>query len=106
METLVMLLSLFAPHICEELWERMGHRTYLIRTPWPSYDPQLAKEEKATIVVQVNGKLRGRLEVERDQSQRKVEERALGLDRIQKYTGGKKIKKIIYIKNKLVNIVV
>jgi leucyl-tRNA synthetase len=106
METLVMLLSLFAPHICEELWERMGHRTYLIRTPWPSYDPQLAKEEKATIVVQVNGKLRGRLEVERDQSQREVEERALGLDRIQKYTGGKKIKKIIYIKNKLVNIVV
>ncbi len=106
METLVLLLSLFAPHICEELWERMGHRTYLIRTPWPSYDPQLAKEEKVTIVVQVNGKLRDRFETERNQSEMEVKERALGLDRIRKYTGGKKIKKIIYVKNKLVNIVV
>lgn len=106
MEMLALLLSLFAPHICEELWERMGHRTYLIRTPWPSYDPQLAREEKVTIVVQVNGKLRDRFETERDQSEEEVEERALGLDRIQNYIVGKEIKKIIYIKNKLVNIVV
>jgi leucyl-tRNA synthetase len=106
MEMLALLLSLFAPHICEELWERMGHLTYLIRTPWPSYDPQLAREEKVTIVVQVNGKLRDRFETERDQSEREVKERALGLDRIRKYIARKEIKKIIYIKNKLVNIVV
>lgn len=106
MEMLALLLSLFAPHICEELWERMGHLTYLIRTPWPSYDPQLAREEKVTIVVQVNGKLRDRFETERDQSEREVKERALGLDRIRKYIARKEIKKIIYIKNRLVNIVV
>lgn len=84
----------------------MGHLTYLIRTPWPSYDPQLAREEKVTIVVQVNGKLRDRFETERDQSEREVKERALGLDRIRKYIARKEIKKIIYIKNRLVNIVV
>jgi leucyl-tRNA synthetase len=106
MEALILLLSPFAPHICEELWERMGHPNYLIHTSWPSFDPHLAREEKVTIIVQVNGKLRDRFEVERDQPEAQIKEKALDLDRIQSYIKGKEIKKVIYIKDKLVNIVV
>ncbi len=105
LENLVLLLSPFAPHLCEELWERMGHKTFLIHSPWPSFDPDLATEEKVTIVVQVNGKLRGKFEAERDLAEDRIKEMALGLDRIKGIVGEKKVKKIIYIKNKLVNIV-
>lgn len=106
MEKLVILLSPFAPHMCEELWEQTGHRTILARHPWPDFDPHLAKEETVTIVVQVNGKLRDRFEAERDLPEDEVKERALSLTRIQTLVGGKEIRKFIYIKNKIVNIVV
>ncbi|MGB6865614.1 MAG: leucine--tRNA ligase [Candidatus Aminicenantaceae bacterium] len=106
MEQLIILLSPFAPHICEELWEMTGHRTLLAQLPWPDYDPELAKEETVTIVVQVNGKLRDKFEVERDLPEDEVKEKALGLSRIKKIVSAKEIRKIIYIKNKIVNIVV
>jgi len=105
-EKLVLLLAPFAPHVCEELWERMGHETLLIRSPWPSYDSQLAREEKVTIVVQINGKLRDKFEAERDLPENQIKEKALGLSRIQNLVGNKEIRRVIYIKNKLVNIVV
>lgn len=105
LEKLVLLLYPFAPHVCEELWEKMGHKELLIRSPWPSFDPDLAKEETVTIVVQVNGKLRDKFNVERDLQEVRIKERALELDRIQNLIGEKKVKKVIYIKNKLVNIV-
>lgn len=105
MEKLVQLLAPFAPHLSEELWARTGHQTLLIRSPWPSYDPLLAREEKVTIVVQVNGKLRDKFEAERDLDEAQIEEKALGLGRIQNYVKGKEVKRIVYIKNKLVNIV-
>jgi len=105
LESLVLLLSPFAPHLCEELWERMGHKTFLIHSPWPSFDPDLATEEKVTIVVQVSGKLRGKFEAQRDLAEDQIKEMALGLDRIKSLVGEKKVKKIIYIKNRLVNIV-
>jgi leucyl-tRNA synthetase len=106
LEMLIILLSPFAPHICEELWEKTGHRTQLSRYPWPTYDPKLAKEETVTIVVQVNGKLRDKFEVERDTPDEEVKEKALGLSRIQTLVGERKIRKLIYVKNKIVNIVV
>jgi len=106
LKTLLILLSPFAPHICEELWETTGHSTHLSRFPWPDYDPELAKEETVTIVVQVNGKLRDKFEVERDLPEDDVKEKALGLSRIQSLLSGKEIRKLIYIKNKIVNIVV
>jgi len=106
MTSLVLLLYPFAPHISEELWERMGHREFLIRTPWLSYDPRLALAEKVTIVVQVNGKLRDRFEIERDTDEEEVKERALGLSRVQSFISGKDVKKVVCIQNKLVNIVV
>ncbi len=105
LEKLVLLLAPFAPHFSEEIWERMGHGTFLIHSPWPSYDPRLAREEKVIIVVQVNGKLRDKFEVERDLPEQKIREKALGLGKIQNLVGNKEVKNIIYIKNKLVNIV-
>ncbi|MFQ6107954.1 MAG: leucine--tRNA ligase [Candidatus Aminicenantales bacterium] len=106
METLTLLLSPFSPHVCEELWERMGHQELIIRTRWPSYDPELAQEERVTIVVQINGKLRGRFEVERDMPEDQIREKAIHLNRVQNILAGKEVRKVIYIKNKLVNIVV
>jgi len=105
MEKLILLLSPFAPHVCEELWERMGHKTFLIRTSWPSFDPRFAREEKVTIVVQINGKLRDKFEAARDLPEEQIRERTLGLSRIQNLIEEKEVKKIIYIKNRLVNIV-
>ena len=105
LESLILLLSPFAPHLCEELWEKTGHKTFLFRTPWPSYDPELASEERITIVVQVNGKLRDKFEVERDSDEEYIKGQALGLSRIKNIIGDKEPKKVIYVKNKLVNIV-
>jgi len=106
MVKIVLLLSPFAPHICEEIWEKMGSETLLARSPWPDYDPELAQEETVTIVIQINGKLRDRIDVERDMPDEQVKKTALNLDRVQSFVGENEIRKVIYIKNKLVNIVI
>ncbi len=106
LESLILLLSPFAPHICEELWERTGHEDFLFRTPWLSFDPVLASEERVTVVVQVNGKLRDKFEIERDSSEEEVKDRALALNRIQAIVGDREPRKIIHVKNKLINIVI
>jgi len=105
LESLILLLSPFAPHICEELWQRSGHKTLLIRSSWPSFDPELASEETVTIVIQVNGKLRDKFEAPRDLSEEEMRERSLSLSRIQAIIGKREVKKIICIPNKLVSIV-
>lgn len=104
-EKMILILSPFAPHLCEELWEQLGYRTLLAQAPWPSYDPELAKEERITIVVQVNGKLRDKFDIDRDAEEERVKEMALKLDRIRNILGDGKARRVIYIKNKLVNIV-
>lgn len=105
-ETLVVLLSPFAPHIAEEIWELMGHSEYLVFSPWPEFDPALAVEDVITVVVQVNGKLRDRLEVERGTAEGDIKAMALESPRIQAAIGGKTVRNMIYIKEKLINIVV
>jgi len=105
LETLILLLSPFSPHVCEELWEKMGHSTLITLSPWPAFDPDLAREETVTIIVQVSGKLRAKFEAERDLPEEKLKEKALSLDRVQALLGKKKYEKIICVKNKLVNIV-
>lgn len=105
-ESLIILLSPFAPHLCEELWERTEHRSLLARTPWPAFDPDLAKEETVTVVVQVNGKLRDKFEADADVTEQEMRERALHLERIQELIAGRQVRKVICIENKLVNIVV
>jgi leucyl-tRNA synthetase len=106
LETLIVLLAPFTPHLCEELWEMTGHRELLARLPWPAFDPDLAQEERVTIVVQVNGKLRDKFEASPDISPDEMQTRALGLERIQALTAGRKVRKVICVENRLVNIVV
>lgn len=106
LEQLLTLLSPFTPHFCEELWQKTGHTVYLIKTPWPSFDPELAQEEMITVVVQVNGKLRERFEAPAEISVEEIKARALELSRIKAIIRGKAIKKIITVENKLVNIVI
>ncbi|MGZ7046320.1 MAG: class I tRNA ligase family protein, partial [Candidatus Aminicenantales bacterium] len=105
LQALIALLSPFAPHIAEELWEKTGHTGLLMRSPWPAFDEELAREELVTVVVQVNGKLRDKFEAERDLAEASMEERALALPKIQAALGGRPPRKVICVKNKLVNIV-
>jgi leucyl-tRNA synthetase len=106
LETLVLLLSPFSPHVCEELWEKMGQSSLsTLLSPWPAFDPDLAREETVTIIVQVNGKLRAKFEAERDLPEEQMKEKALSVDRVKALLGEKKYEKIICVKNKLVNIV-
>jgi leucyl-tRNA synthetase len=106
LETLLVLLSPFTPHVSEELWQRTGHLDLLVHHPWPVFDPELAKEETVTVVVQVNGKLRDKFEAAASISEREMRDSALSLERIRAIIAGKEVRKVICVQNKLVNIVV
>jgi leucyl-tRNA synthetase len=106
LEAILLLLAPFAPHFCEELWQATGHSQPLFRAAWPSYDPAWAAEETATIVVQVNGKLRDRFEAPVGTGEAEMRETALGLDKVRVAIGGAKVRKVVCIPDKLVNIVV
>ena len=106
LETMIRLLSPFAPHIAEELWEKTGHQGLLMRSKWPDYDPQMAREGMLTIVVQVNGKVRDRFEVPPGTDQEELSRLALSLAKVQAALGRKQPRKVIPVKDKLVNIVV
>jgi leucyl-tRNA synthetase len=105
LENLILLLAPFSPHVTEELWQRTGHDTILARTPWPAYDPALAREALATIVVQVNGKIRDKFEAPQDRPEAELEREALALPKVLAAMGGKPARKVICVRNKLVNIV-
>jgi leucyl-tRNA synthetase len=105
LESMVRLLSPFTPHLAEELWERTGHAGLLTRSAWPAFDPALAREETATVVVQVNGKVRDRFEAVPDLPEAGLEAAALALPKVQAALGGRPPRKVISVKNKLVNIV-
>ncbi len=104
--TLVLLLSPLAPHICEELWQRLGHETTLAYEPWPEADPGLLVDEEITIVAQVNGKRRDELRVPKDASKETIEELARASARIQKHLDGREPKKVVVVPGRLVNLVV
>jgi leucyl-tRNA synthetase len=100
------MLSPFAPHTAEELWERMGHAGGLGKIAWPSYDEQAAKADEIVVPVQVNGKLRSRLTVPAETSDGEMRERALADPAVKAHTDGKTIKTIVVAKGRLVNVVV
>jgi len=104
-ETVITLLFPFVPHITEELWGMLGEDRHFIKRPWPGYKEAYVKEERVVIVVEVNGKLRDRLEVERDIEEPRLIDIVYSLDKIKRYIDGKEIKKTIVVPNKLVNIV-
>lgn len=103
---LVLLLAPFAPHLAHELWEMLGEKGSLLRTPWPKYDPALAKEDEIEVPVQINGKLRALIVVPADSSKELIQERALSNEKIKAATAGKQVVKVIIVPGKLANIVV
>jgi len=104
-ESFVLLLSPFAPHIAEELWQRLGHDQSLAYEPWPAYDEALAREKSVELAVQVCGKIKDRITVPADASEETVRQTALAREKVQAAIAGKPIKKVIVIKSRLVNIV-
>ncbi|GAB1408928.1 leucine--tRNA ligase [Desulfovibrionales bacterium] len=104
--SLLLTLSPIAPHICEELWQRMGYARSLVTEPWPVFDPEALKTSEVTVVVQVNGKLRSQITVAADALADEIEKSALDDPNIQRHIEGKTIAKVIVIPGKLVNVVV
>ena len=102
----VLLLSPYAPHLAEELWEKLGHKPSISGVSWPQWIEELSFDTRITVVVQVNGKVRSKLEVAPGRSEQELKEMALSLDRIKELTEGLTIVKIITVPDKLVNIVV
>ena len=102
---LLLLLAPTAPHLAEELWARTGHPYSIHNQSWPEYDTELAKDKEITLVVQVNGKLRDKLVVPASIGEAEAKELALGRQRVQAYTNVKGITKVIYVPERLVNVV-
>jgi len=105
-QTILLLLSPMVPHFCAELWQQIGSSRPIDQEQWPELDIEAAKEEELTLVVQVNGKVRSRLQVAVDIDDDVIKEMALKDENIQKLIQGKPVKKIIVVQKKLVNIVV
>ena len=103
---LIMLLAPFAPHIAEELWNKIGNKESIFLQTWPEFDPELAKDEEIEMVVQVNGKVRERLMVAADVTEDEIKETVLENEKVKIFTDGKEIKKIIFVPGRLLNIVV
>ncbi len=106
LETFTKLLSPFAPHISEEIWQRLGNQHTVLLEKWPGYEERWLKQDTATIAVQINGKLRGELSLAINKNQDEVVEAALSDPKIQAYLMGRELKRIIYIPNKLLSLVV
>ena len=105
-ESLIVMLSPFAPHTMEELWQMYGHHDGLIAAAWPSFDAEIAKAEELEIPVQVNGKLRGVVKVLPGISDAELEKIALADSNVQAHITGKSVKKVVIVKGRLVSIVV
>ena len=93
------------PHLGEECWARLGHDTLIADQPWPEADPALIVDDTVTIAVQVNGKRRDELTISRDAAKEDVEAAALKLDNVMKAIGDRKVKKVIVVPQRIVNVV-
>lgn len=106
LEQLVKLVQPFAPHMSAELWQQLGHDSQLDFEAWPTWDDALTAADSMTLAVQVNGKLRGELTIEKDASKETIEAAALALPKVQAHIGDKKPTKIIYVPGRLVSVVI
>jgi leucyl-tRNA synthetase len=102
----VRMLSPFAPHMCEELWEMLGHRDGLTAARWPEFDAEVAKAEEIVVPVQINGKVRSRLTVPAGTSDQELGRMALSDPAVLVHTSGKTVKNIVIAKGRLVSLVV
>jgi leucyl-tRNA synthetase len=105
-ETLVLLMNPFTPHVCEELWSRLGHQDSLVKHPWPIADVEAAREDKVELAVQVNGKVRGHITVPREAGEDEVRRLALEETRVSPHLAGKQIVKLVVVPGRLVSVVV
>jgi leucyl-tRNA synthetase len=105
-EKLALMLAPFAPYLSQEMWEELGKEGPVFHQCWPAFDPELAKEEEAEIVVQVNGNLRSRIHVPFGAAKEELEARALADEKVRPSVAGMRVMKVIVVPDKLVNIVV
>lgn len=106
LEVLVITLSPFAPHICEEIWEKLGYKESIMNTSWLKWDESALEQDEVTVVIQVNGKVRSRIQIASDSSEENIKQIALADEKAQKFIDGKEIVKVFVVPQKLVNIVV
>ena len=104
-ERLVLLLAPLAPFVAEELWHRLGHDRSVHLAAWPTYDPELVREEQVTCVIQVDGKVRDRVQVASDAGEGALRELALGSERVRAALGGREVARVVVVPPKLVNVV-
>ncbi|MFA4890315.1 MAG: leucine--tRNA ligase [Candidatus Paceibacterota bacterium] len=102
---LVTLLSPFAPHICEEIWSKLGNKKSIFLEKWPKFDSQKIREDSFELVMQVNGKVRDRFEAPTDISENDAMLLTLKRENVKKWIGDKQVKKVIFIQNKLINLI-
>lgn len=105
-ENLVLLLAPFAPHIAEEAWEVLGKKKCVSLSAWPVYDEALCTDTTAVLAIQINGKVRGKMEVDKDISESDAMLLAREVDLVKKYLDGVEIKKVIFVPGRILNIVV
>jgi leucyl-tRNA synthetase len=106
LETVARLIGPMMPHLAEELWQRLGHETLVAETPWPEVDDSLLEEDTVTVAVQVNGKLRGTVRLPKDSDRESATSAALDLDNVVKAVGGRPVRKVIVVPNRIINVVV
>ena len=106
LKKIIVMLSPFVPHFCDEIWEELGEKGYLFNEKWPEYDEKFLSSDEVTIAVQVNGKMRGSFEIAKDSDKTLVEKTALELPNVAKHLEGMVVAKVIIVPNKIVNIVV
>jgi leucyl-tRNA synthetase len=104
--SLLLMLAPIAPHFCEELWSGLGNRESIFKSAWPKYDPELLIEDTVTIVVQVNGRVRSKIEVPAGISEEELKKQVLSDEKLKPWITEKPVKSFIIVPKKLVNIVV
>jgi leucyl-tRNA synthetase len=100
----VLLLSPFVPHVCEELWVELGHEPGILRAAWPAVDPEALRADTVEVVLQINGKVRGKVELPAGASREEMEKSALANQQVQKHLAGLTVKKVVVVPGKLVNV--
>ena len=103
---LIKLVGPYAPHIADEAWEKLGEKGFLVQAAWPTFDPTLTIDAVVTLAIQINGKMRGSLEIARDAAEDDVRQRALAVPNVIKHLEGKTVRKVIVVPGRIVNIVV
>jgi leucyl-tRNA synthetase len=105
LETIVLLLSPIVPHLCHVLWQHLGHNEAIIDASWPTFDESALQQSTITIIVQVNGKLRAKLDLAADANKEELEAAALSDETVKKFISDLSVRKVIVVPGRLVNIV-